>query len=166
MFDDLEALLKSAKREAYERKSTTPKLISAKFIIKRQAELEWERGQTVCLIHRAPDGTETALGLFVEYLRNGSRWLRPTTETLSPHHSEIVTGSWWLNPSIREIPLDSPSEVTAIRARFEMLMDEFDKLYPPIEAHKSSDDFEDFDDEEDYDDDEDSDFEDDEEDDE
>jgi hypothetical protein len=125
MIDELEALLKQAKKERHLKRisSTAPKVV-----IKRQAEMEWVRGKTLCLIHRAEDGTETALGLFIEYTRNGSRWLRPTTETLSPDCSEIVTGSWWVNPRIREIPFeDTPEEVAAIRARFESLMTEFEK---------------------------------------
>lgn len=125
MFDDLEDLLKSAKREAYSRRAAREKVISHKHIPLKQAELEWTIGKTVCLIHKAEDGTETALGIFVEHLRGSSRWLRPTAETLSFDHQEIVTGSWWLHPSIREIPVDTPHEVRAIRERFEMLIEEF-----------------------------------------
>lgn len=136
-FSDLEALLKSAKKEAHFRRQEIAqrKALTPKFGIKKQAEMEWKVGQTVCLIHRSEDGTETALGLFTEYLRNGSRWLRPSADTLTPHHSEIVTGSWWLNPCIREIPVsDSPSEVKAIRSRFEMLINEFSEELglPPL----------------------------------
>ena len=160
MFDDLESLLKSAKKEAYTRKATKPP--SVKVEIRRQADLEWTVGQTVCLIHKAPDGTETALGLFTEYLRKGSRWLRPTSETLSPHHAEIVTGSWWLCPSIREIPLDTSQEVKAIRARFEMLMDEFEAMFPEFRMapERPLDDDEDFDEDFDDNDEEDLDFDD------
>jgi hypothetical protein len=129
MFDDLEALLKQAKKEAFKAKERRQKAraLVPKLVIKRQADQEWTQGQTLCLIHRTSDGTETALGLFTEYLRNGSRWLRPSAETISPHHTEIVTGSWWLNPTIREIPVDSHHEVRAIRARFEMLIQEFEE---------------------------------------
>ena len=127
MFDDLEALLKTAKHQAFlerlSRKAKIPK--SPPVVIKRQANYEWTVGKTVCLIHKAADGTETALGLFIEHLRNGSRWLRPTADTLSADHSEIVTGSWWIHPMIREIPVDSAGEVVAIRARFEALLREF-----------------------------------------
>ncbi len=153
MMDDLEALLKQAKKERHLRRTSSP--AKPKFEIKKQAELEWTQGQTLCLIHRAEDGTETSLGLFTEYLRNGSRWLRPTAETLSPNHTEIVTGSWWLNPRIREIPVeDSPGEVAAIRARFEALMSEFEQEYPmpsPIFAERPIEEDEDFDEDEDLD---------------
>lgn len=130
MMDELEALLKQAKHHAYKEKikKDTKKLL-AKIVIKRQADLEWTVGKTVCLIHKDKDGNETALGIFIEHLRGSSRWLRPTAESLSPDHCEIVTGSWWIHPSIREIPVDSVSEVIAIRQRFEMLMSEFDSEF-------------------------------------
>lgn len=140
MFDELDALLKSAKREAHLRREAKARTLPPKVEVKRQADLEWTRGKTVCLIHRASDGTETALGLFVEWTRNGSRWLRPSAETLSPDHTEIVTGSWWLNPRIREVPMaDSESEVRAIRARFEALLSEAEAEYgitPPSFAER------------------------------
>ncbi len=163
-FSDLEALLKSAKREAYSRRerSERHKALAPKIAIRRQADLEWTVGKTVCLIHKGEDGKETALGLFIEHLRNGSRWLRPTADSLSPDHTEIVTGSWWLHPSIREIPVDSTHEVIAIRARFEMLIKEFEDEYrlPPILlAERNIEDEEEFDDEEEF---EDEEFEDDE----
>lgn len=148
MFEDLDALLKQAKREAHFRKerAAKSKALQPKVAIKRQAEMDWRPGKTVCLIHKSPDGTETALGLFTEYLRNGSRWLRPSADTLSPDHTEIVTGSWWLHPSIREIPVDSPSEVQAIRARFETLIREFEikNNLPSIFAERPLEDDEDY----------------------
>lgn len=153
MFDDLDALLKSAKKEAHIRREAKARTAPPKIEIKRQADLEWTQGKTVCLIHKAEDGSETALGLFTEWTRNGSRWLRPTAETLSPDHTEIVTGSWWLNPRIREVPVaDSESEVKAIRARFEMLLSEAEAEYgirPPIFAERPVEDDEDFDEDDD-----------------
>lgn len=147
MFDDLEALLSQAKREAYQARVKKEKVKSSlpKLVIKRQADEEWTIGSTVCLIHKDAQGNETALGLFIEHLRNGSRWLRPTAESLSPDHTEIVTGSWYLHPSIREIPLDTPHEVKAIRARFEMLIQEFDDEHPALRLETIPDP-EDFDD--------------------
>lgn len=136
MFEDLELLLKEAKRQHYQRKvkEQKAKLTLPKAPPLRQADQEWTVGKTVCLIHRSEDGTETALGLFIEHLRNGSRWLRPTHDTLSPNCTEIVTGSWWLLPSVREIPVDTNYEVAAIRSRFESLIQEFANEFnlPPI----------------------------------
>ncbi len=126
--DELDQLMKEAKHQLYleRRQKVVEKKVLPKPPPLRQAERDdWTVGKTVCLIHKADDGTETALGLFIEHTRAGSRWLRPTTDTLSPHHSEIVTGSWWLCPRIREIPLDPHGEVLAIRARFEALLEEF-----------------------------------------
>lgn len=126
MLDDLEALLKTAKHEAYQRtKKASAARVSAKTPPLRQADMEWLPGETVCLIHRAFDGTETALGMFTAHYRGTSRWLRPTAETISVGKTEIVTGTWWLNPNIREVTMeDSPHEVAAIRDRFEMLLRE------------------------------------------
>lgn len=137
--DELDLLLKEAKTQMYQRKrleiirkATLPKPPP----LKQAERSDWKVGKTVCLIHKADDGTETALGLFIEHLRDGTRWLRPTHDTLSPDHAEIVTGAWWLCPRIREIPMDSEGEVLAIRARFEALVESFVKEYnlPPVEA--------------------------------
>lgn len=135
--DELDLLLKDAKRQMWERNKKTATKPLAKAPPLRQAERsDWQVGKTVCLIHRADDGTETALGLFIEHIRAGTRWLRPTADSLSPDHQEIVTGSWWLCPRIREIPMDPQGEVLAIRARFEALIEEFVQEFglPPVEV--------------------------------
>ena len=126
---DLDQLLKSAKIHAYKQRIKKPLFQSTSQPPRMQADLEWTVGKTVCLIHKTSEGVETALGMFIEHLRGTSRWLRPTTDTLTPHHSEIVTGSWWLNPQIREIPVDSDQEILAIRSRFESLLREFDPYF-------------------------------------
>ena len=172
MMEDLEDLLKQAKKQAWQTKERMRRGKPPKVVFKKQAEMEWTTGKTLCLIHRNSDGTETALGIFTEYLRNGSRWLRPSAESLTPEATEIVTGSWWLNPSIREIPVDSPAEVQAIRSRFEALLGEFTSEHPAffavekaIEEDETDPEWDNGDDEEDdleFDEDEDGDFEEDE----
>lgn len=101
--------------------NTTPQL--------RQCERpSWTPGRLVALIHLAPTGRRTYLGVFQELKSDlfKARRLVPAHQTAHGKlPEEIVTKDYWLHPQVHIAAADSPDEVRAIEARFAELLREF-----------------------------------------
>jgi hypothetical protein len=89
----------------------------------------WNKGRVICLIHSE---SQTVLGHFQEYRHKreiGARRLERMEEPAAIHHTEYVSGSWWLGDA-RKDEIVSPQRWTAER---DLLLE--DVLLPLLGVH-------------------------------
>jgi hypothetical protein len=82
-------------------------------------EANWKIGKLIGIVHHAPDGTVTYLGVFREFIftKTPARKLCPTTGLLCECEDlEHVSGQYWLAPVERIPPPEDHIEV--LKARF------------------------------------------------
>ena len=105
--DPLDALLASAKQQAYNTKVKPHGEDKRKAVIKEAFSTlytnpdNWNHTRNIALIHEAPNGVLTLLGCFHELTHKkvrGVRELKRATEPMAIDAEEIVTGTWWLSP--------------------------------------------------------------------
>lgn len=103
--DVLDALLNEALHQASHRtvkklpgKDDRLKQIRESFQSTYVKPENWERTRGIALIHRSPDGKQTLLGNFSEYVhKNGkARKLLREAIPMIVEAQEFVTGEWWL----------------------------------------------------------------------
>lgn len=91
-----------------------------------RTESNWVQGKTILLIHKAEDGHESFLGIYIELLnpRASARRLIPAHGTVhgSVKNREIVKGDYWIHPQIPAPQPTSSRERREIRQRFNELM--------------------------------------------
>lgn len=91
-----------------------------------KTESNWVQGKTIQLIHRAKNGHESFLGVYVELLnpRASARRLIPAHGTVhgSIRCREVVQGDYWLHPQVTIPRKETPREVKEITERFHELM--------------------------------------------